>query len=98
MTAAIRHAARIANDTPRKYRSKAATATSGPTLSAAAREGRQSHHTNPSGIKAHTHGMYQKLGAPNSDASVKQTPPIMIRSEARTRVIVRFNHIARTPA
>ena len=73
--AAIKHAAKMTSPVPDTNRSKAAVATRGPTLSAAASEGSQNHHTNPSGINAQEQGTYQKLGVPKSNTRVKQVPP-----------------------
>jgi hypothetical protein len=81
----------MANHVPETNRSKAAAATKGPTLSAAASEGSQSHHTKPRGINAQTQGTYQKLGVPNSDANVKQIPPTVNRVPARTREMSGFD-------
>ena len=73
--ATTKHPAKIANHLPDRNRSKAVTAMSGPTLSAAASDGAPDHHRSPSGIKAQTQGIYQKLGAPKSNTRVKQPPP-----------------------
>lgn len=86
--APIRQAREIANHMSDRYRIKHAAATRGPTLSAAARDGRQNHHTKPSGISAQTQGIYQKLGAPKSDANVKQVPPTVNSVPAATREMV----------
>jgi hypothetical protein len=67
---------------------KHAAATRGPTLSEAARDGRQSHHTKPSGISAQTQGIYQKLAAPKSDANIKQVPPTINSVPAARREMV----------
>src|SRR5579872_1643042 len=87
-TARITHPAKIANHVPERNQSKATAATKGPTLSAAASEGRQNHHTNPSGVKAQTQGKYQKLGVPSSNANVKHIPPIVNSMPAAIREMV----------
>jgi hypothetical protein len=86
--AAIRQASEIASHMSDRNRIKHAAATRGPTLSAAAREGRQNHHTKPSGISAQTQGTYQKLGAPKSDANVKHVPPTVNSVPAAMREMV----------